>query len=187
MKHIKEYLNESLVNENLLSLAVSSSMSAASRKHLNSSNSGYNYTKKENSSPLAKWLSRGIKTIFITGGIILAQLTITIAGIAAFVCLLLGLCFDFSELIDKHVLKESLGEEIEINEGIKDKLKNGIIKLDLKNKKIKKYVEDISQLDDFKKAKENDSLKDMIKCVVDYFKQENITDKECKNLNTELS
>lgn len=181
MTSLNNYINENILNESLLATAVATSMVMSRSSHSHSSS--YDY--KDDSSTLAKWLSRGLRVIFLTGTVLLVQLPALTAGIAGLVCLLLAISFNYSELIDKHILKES-EEDIEINEGLKEKIKTGLIKLALKNKTLHKYFEDITKLDEFKKSKEDDSLKDMIKCVVNYFK-DNVEDNECKKLKNELS
>ena len=183
MKDLKEFIKEERFNESMVGIAVASSIAASSGSHHSSS---YSYNDKPTTSKTARTISAIIRIVFGIASAALATLPSTIAAIAVFVLASLALLGSFSEVIDKKILKESL-EEQEINEGkIKDFFTNNVIKYALKNKKFKSICQDIINSEEYKKAKEHDSVKELAEVVVNYFKDNKDQNKEFEKLTNEL-
>ena len=177
----------------LISAVVASSV-AMSRSNRTSGGSSKRYSNDvvDKSSKGAKIINAVIKSIFTIGGMFLVgPFASSFIGIIVLVIICLGIFGNFKEFIDKNILRNNLDESLIneelITEGkIKDFFEEKVINAAMKNNKIKAICEEIMKRDDFKEAKNENSIKKLIKCVVSYFKENKNKEKEFTQIQSEI-
>ena len=175
----------------LISAVVASSV-AMSRNRSSGSSKRYSNDDVDKSSKGAKIINAVIKTIFTVGGMLLVQpFASSFIGIIVLVIMCLGIFGNFKAFIDKNILRNNLDESL-INEelitegNIKDFFEEKVINAAMKNNKIKAICEEIMKRDDFKEAKNENSIKKLIKCAISYFKENKNREKEFKQIQSEI-
>jgi hypothetical protein len=178
------------VYESMMGRAVATSVVMSRRGSRRTSSSSYD---DDNHSKGAKIIIAIIKMIFIAGGSILIGISSSFIGVVGLVICLVGLFGGFKDFIDTKILKNNVNESLNdeelelITEGkLKDFFKEKVLKVAMENEKVKSICEEIMKRDDFKEAQKEDSVKDLIKCVVRYFKENKKRENEFKQLQAEL-
>ncbi len=176
----------------LISAVVASSVAMSRNRSSGSSRRYYNDDDVDKSSKGAKIINAVIKTIFTVGGMLLVQpFASSFIGIIVLVIMCLGIFGNFKAFIDKNILRNNLDESL-INEelitegNIKDFFEEKVINAAMKNNKIKAICEEIMERDDFKEAKNENSIKKLIKCAISYFKENKNREKEFKQIQSEI-
>ena len=190
-------IKDDVVEESaLISAVVASSvmMSKSNRSYKSSGGSSKRYYNDDvdKSSKGAKIINAVIKSIFTVGGMFLVgPFASSFIGIIVLVIICVGIFGDFKAFIDKNILRNNLDESLIneelITEGkIKDFFEEKVINAAMKNNKIKEICEEIMKRDDFKEAKNENSIKKLIKCVVSYFKENKNREKEFTQIQSEI-
>jgi hypothetical protein len=176
----------------MVSAVVASSVAMSRNRRSSGSSKRYYNDDVDKSSKGAKIINAVIKSIFTVGGMLLVQpFASSFIGIIVLVIMCLGIFGNFKAFIDKNILRNNLDESL-INEelitegNIKDFFEEKVIKAAMKNNKIKAICEEIMKRDDFKEAKNENSIKKLIKCAISYFKENKNREKEFKQIQSEI-
>lgn len=180
------------IEESLVGAAVSSSIMMSKSRSSRSSSYGADDDDNKNHSKGAKIINAIIKMIFSVGGVILTSVS-GIIGLVGIVILCVGVFGGFKDFVDKKILKNNINESLNndelelITEGkLKDFFNEKILKVAMQNEKVKAICQEIMERDDFKEAQKENSIKELIKCVVNYFKENDKKEKEFKQIQSEL-
>lgn len=181
MKTLQDYILENqTINESLPLVAFASGIIIKNAL-------GFSY---EKNSKEAKTINELIRICLLVGGMFLSKMSNDAVVAISFIILTTACAgnFNLKDLIDSKLSKnESLEDQEVIEESkINDFFRNKINQILTKNEKLKNMCDEIMERDDFKEAQKENSIKQLVKCVVSYFKEKKNSEGELMKIHQNI-